>query len=218
MTQLPETPSLSALLRQRTSVAHQNAERAPAIRRFFRGEFKPSTYGALLHRLQPAYRALERGLRRHAEHPVVAAFVRPELWRSSALERDLAYYEVVGECTDPAALDYAARIGQCTHRHPHLLLAHAYTRYLGDLSGGQIVRAQLPKQLGIPEGEGSAFLEFPNIDDVEAYKQGFRRALDTAQLSPAEQLEVVAEANNAFDLNRAVADSVERDYFDTQEA
>ena len=40
----------------------------------------------------------------------------------------------------PRLLDYVNRINQISEEKPELLVAHAYTRYLGDLSGGQILK------------------------------------------------------------------------------
>lgn len=46
--------------------------------------------------------------------------------------------------------------------HPGLLLAHAYVRYLGDLSGGQLIAAKIRRVYGIPPppAGGTAFYEF----------------------------------------------------------
>jgi len=41
-----------------------------------------------------------------------------------------------------------------------LLLAHAYVRYLGDLSGGQIIGGRIKRAYGLKEQQGTAFYDF----------------------------------------------------------
>lgn len=62
--------------------------------------------------------------------------------------------------------------------HPGRLLAHAYVRYLGDLSGGQLVAAKIRRVYSLPPPPGgTAFYEF-DLDEegngrgVSVYKQG----------------------------------------------
>jgi heme oxygenase len=40
------------------------------------------------------------------------------------------------------------------------LLAHAYVRYLGDLSGGQIIGGRIKRAYGLKGKEGTAFYDF----------------------------------------------------------
>jgi heme oxygenase len=69
-----------------------------------------------------------------------------------------------------------------------LLLAHAYVRYLGDLSGGQIIRARVAKSYGFPKnGDGVRFYAFhegkgePEVgpSEMKALKEWFRAGMDT---------------------------------------
>lgn len=48
---------------------------------------------------------------------------------------------------------------------PSALLAHAYVRYLGDLSGGQIIRRHIAKAYGLDpvSGLGTQFYEFQKL-------------------------------------------------------
>lgn len=75
-----------------------------------------------------------------------------------------------------------------------LLLAHAYVRYLGDLSGGQYVRRRIAKVYGLPDandsikGDGVRFYIFKNSDgegkgeagkaDMQRLKDWFRAGMD----------------------------------------
>ena len=57
------------------------------------------------------------------------------------------------------------------------LIAHAYTRYLGDLSGGQILQRLLARSLELRPSELS-FYDFPRFSDLDALKADYRKALD----------------------------------------
>lgn len=75
----------------------------------------------------------------------------------------------------PAALAvYMDRINELT-ADPILaprLLAHAYVRYLGDLSGGQIIGARLRKAYGLPGLDGRRFYYFAMGGDASAAEAG----------------------------------------------
>ena len=203
-------PDLSALLRDGTRTQHVRAERSGFIADLLRGRGDRAGYVLLLRNLLPAYRALERGLSRHADAPVFAPVAWPALFRADALARDLA--ALVGPAWPdavallPEGTRYAERVAAAATGDGHRLLAHAYTRYLGDLSGGQVIGRLLVRSLGLGEGALS-FYRFPAIDDPEAFKQGFRRALDAA--SPqVDRDAVLDEAVAAFELNISLSEAV----------
>jgi heme oxygenase len=169
-------------------------------------------YVLLLRNLLPAYRALEQGLEHHGASPVFAGLAWPALFRASALERDLDVLagpdwprtiELLPEGKRYADVVTAASIGA-----GHGLLAHAYTRYLGDLSGGQVIGRLLGRSLGMTE-EALSFYRFAAIEDPDAFKREFRRALDAA--GPlVDGASVVEEAVTAFELNIALSEAIRR--------
>ena len=91
----------------------------------------------------------------------------------------------------------------------HLLVAHHYTRYLGDLSGGQSVGRALHRAFDL-NGAGLAFYDFP-IAKPKPYKDAYRARLDALDLRPADVDRVVEEVKVAFRLNQAVFDELGRD-------
>jgi hypothetical protein len=105
----------------------------------------------------------------------------------------------------PAAKQYVERIEYLKGHSPTLIIAHAYTRYLGDLSGGQILARAASKAYGLPEGVGTAFYCFDGIGsdpaDIKAFKKSYRASLDALRLSAVEADAMVSEASNAFLLN-----------------
>ena len=86
-----------------------------------------------------------------------------------------------------------------------MYLAHHYTRYLGDLSGGQAVGALLNRTFDL-NGRGLAFYDFAEIGKNKPYKDVYREKLDAVgdALSRQDRLRVVDEVRRAFELNRAL--------------
>lgn len=223
MPDAPE-PGLAARLRDGTSEAHRAAERGPFIRAFLGARradpdrpagptLDRATYRAYLIALHAIYTALEAGLGRHREHPVAGPLALPYLYRAPAIAADLQTLFAADPAADPpvpAALALAARLRELADRDPALLVAHAYTRYLGDLSGGQILRGAAARILGlVPDAEASntpglAFYDFPQIPDLNACKADLRARLDALPLAPAGVNALVAEAREAFARNAAV--------------
>lgn len=102
----------------------------------------------------------------------------------------------------PETMAYAHRIEQAAETDPTLLIGHHYTRYLGDLSGGQVLRRVVARTFGLTDGAGGAFYVFPLIPDPAAYKAAYRDRLDRLNLGEPVAGAVVAEAVRAFELNQ----------------
>jgi heme oxygenase len=154
-------------------------------------------YALFLFNLAPAYRFLEEGLRRHRGDPRLAGLVAPELFRHATIVDDLAAL-VREDARQPARLPagqaYAARVAAAD---PARLIAHAYVRYLGDLSGGRILGRLLARAPGIG-AHALGFYDFPAIADPERFRDDYRRRIDRLALTAAELEAVGAEACAAF--------------------
>jgi heme oxygenase len=100
---------------------------------------------------------------------------------------------------------------------PTRLLAHAYVRYLGDMSGGQFIRRRIAKayDLDVERGDGIRFYDFKKLDSSESanigdlkkikewYRDGMNAGIgDETHLKAA----VLEEANKAFKLNTSIFD------------
>ncbi len=85
-----------------------------------------------------------------------------------------------------------------------LFVAHHYTRYLGDLSGGQAIGRILARTYELDRPEGVRFYDFPAIPKPKPYKDGYRARLDALPLDEDEKAVVLAEVKATFDLNGAL--------------
>ena len=191
-------------LRRETEALHHQAERSGYINVILRKNAAKEGYALFLRSLEPAYRALEAALERDADHAILGLFDWPPLFRRKAIDDDLSsisgqhWQEILPVLKEAKA--YAERIELVGAEAPHRLLGHAYVRYIGDLSGGQIVKALLAKNPGL-HSEMLGFYDFPSINDARGYKDRFREALDRAGDMTTDQGEIVDEALIAFQLN-----------------
>lgn len=199
---------LSKALKSGTKTVHRAAENVRFVRDFLSGAVPKENYICLLQDLYTVYAALEKGLEclpSHLQHSDFAA-----IFRAPTLKADLAYYTGKLNPLDfepsVSAVQYAEHLEKLAKDRPIMLLAHAYTRYLGDLSGGQILARAASKAYGLPaDGQGQAFYVFENVgsgaQDAKNYKKGYRTALDSLQLTAVQADELVSEAESAFIMN-----------------
>ena len=180
---------LSKHLKSGTKKSHRAAENVHFVRNFIKGKIDQRVYKKMVISLWHTYRALEEELTRHKDHPTYAKLHFPhELERVATLEEDLGYYygpnwRELPEITappSPCTQDYVDRIRHIGNEAPEVLVAHAYTRYLGDLSGGQTLMRIAKKAMELPkDGSGTAFYRFENMkDSANAFKKKYRILMD----------------------------------------
>jgi heme oxygenase (biliverdin-producing, ferredoxin) len=201
--------SFSTVIRTASHEQHMEAETSTFMSDLLGGRLGVDAYARYTEQLWFVYEALEAGAERLASDPVAGPFIRPELFRLASLERDLAHLRGAewrtGLSALPATRAYARRVRECADRWPAGYVAHHYTRYLGDLSGGQIIRDKAEKTWGFAKrGDGVRFYVFEGIANPAAFKRGYRELLDGLQADDLEKQRIVAECRRAFALNTAV--------------
>jgi heme oxygenase (biliverdin-producing, ferredoxin) len=194
--------SLLGALRERTRDLHLLAERSGMIADILQGRATREGYALLLRNLLPVYQTLEQQLARHVGTQPVGPVVRPELERASAIAADLHHLSasVADVELSPATARYVSAIMKASGGDGSRLIAHAYARYLGDLSGGQIVKRLLARSLKLLPAALS-FYDFPAITDIATFKSEYRAAIDRAGDESEDLDAVVEEGALAFELN-----------------
>ncbi|MBP5940034.1 heme oxygenase (biliverdin-producing) [Streptomyces acidiscabies] len=201
--------SFSTVIRTASHEQHVEAETSTFMSDLLGGRLGVDAYARYTEQLWFVYEALEAGAERLAADPVAGPFIQPELFRLSALERDLAHLRGPGWRTGlsalPATRAYAERVRECAEEWPGGYIAHHYTRYLGDLSGGQIIRDKAERTWGFArKGDGVRFYVFEGIGNPAAFKRGYRELLDAVQADELEKQRIVGECKRAFALNTGV--------------
>lgn len=187
----------SAQLREQSLTAHQEAEDSPLMTALVAGELTGRQYGVLLVQLQHVYAALDAASDLWRDDPLVGGFFDPRLARGHAIAADLVALDCQGVPVLPQARIYADRITELAATWPGGVVAHHYTRYLGDLSGGQVIATTLSRSLGLTADHGLAFFEFPGIK-APPFRRDYRERLDSMPWSAQERRDVVAEVERAF--------------------
>lgn len=197
----------STALRERSSSAHAGSEHAGFMDDLMRGRGTREDYVALVAQHWFIYAALEAVGQRMAADPVASTFLSDKLTRLPALEADLAFL-IGDDWRDrieplPTTRRYVDRINQVGATWPGGFVAHHYTRYLGDLSGGQFIGKLMARQFGF-ETNGIGFYVFDDIADPRAFKDVYREQLDAAPWDTAEQERVIDEVLLAYRFNTQV--------------
>ena len=205
LTVMTDITPFSTALRERSRAAHSGSAHAGFMADLMRGKGTREDYVALVAQHWFIYDALEAAASAFAADAVAAPFITSKLTRLPALEADLAY--LIGP-------DWRSRITPVptTERYVERIreiqatgwaggfVAHHYTRYLGDLSGGQFIGKLMSRQFELGTN-GIGFYVFDEIADPAAFKDVYREQLDAAPWDPAESERVIDEVLYAYQLN-----------------
>ncbi|KGG50027.1 heme oxygenase 1 [Mitosporidium daphniae] len=199
-----------------TTEVHERVERLPVVNCILKADpnaFPQEIYLRLLVSFYHIYGALELALNENSEDQFLGKIYFPtELHRKEALLKDINFYcnrlhipadEVLSIIT-PSTRTYIARIEKCKNTDPKLLIAIAYTRYLGDLSGGQIMSRKITKMYALdPQSGGVSFYQFPNLGmSIDSFKNRYREALNSLpHLSEDSVDSLIAEAVLSFNFS-----------------
>ncbi|KAF7299699.1 hypothetical protein HMN09_00975500 [Mycena chlorophos] len=229
---------LSDVLREGTKKAHEEVEVSPAATAMLKGELDKEEYVRFLMMLWHIYDTFERGLERHQTHPVLEPTYNPTLLaRAPHLSADIAHLLGIPESKwkshrihiqltanntlPPALAAYTGRIQEIADSEdPSALLAHAYVRYLGDLSGGQTIQRALAKAYGLTMGgAGLSFYGFKelrsskpaSIGEMKKIKEWFRAGMNKGAGDNMDvKAAVLEEASRVFDFTGTIFKEVDR--------
>lgn len=202
--------SFSYAIRTATWGDHSDSEGSSVMEDIMRMRATREEYVDLVVQHYFMYEALEEASQALAADPRFAALHPAALVREQTLVEDLEF--LLGEnwreqiSPVPATAAYAARIREIAAEGwlPGII-AHHYTRYLGDLSGGQMIAKRVKKQFGF-ERAGIAFYDFTELGDLAEFKQDYRGVLDALgeSLDEAERERMVDEVRAAYRFNSDV--------------
>jgi len=200
--------TFSKKIKKDTSKSHSMAENTGFVTNFLAGVVSKDSYKQLIADFYFIYTALEEQVEKFKDDPFIAPIAFDELKRVPALEKDCEFYwgENWRNTISPtdACKNYVKRVKKINAK---FLVGHHYTRYLGDLSGGQILKNIANKSMNL-NGEGLAFYEFEGIPNPGNFKNRYRTALDNLPITWSDGELIINEANYAFKLNMDVFDEI----------
>ena len=146
-----------------TKRSHTAAENTKFVASFLRGVVDEDSYKTLMRDFYFVYSAIEEEMQRLEDDGFLSAINFPELNRVEAIKKDLRYYYGPNWSTvikpSEACIRYVERIHEVADSNePYLLVGHHYTRYLGDLSGGQILKNIAEKAMDLPKDVGLSLI------------------------------------------------------------
>ena len=199
--------ALAGQLREGTKKSHTMAENTGFVACFLKGVVEKTSYRKLISDLYFVYKAMEEEIDRlvQEDHPVIKHIGFKELFRRQTLEKDLEFYygnTWLDQITiSESAQSYVNRIRLVANESPELLVGHHYTRYIGDLSGGQILKKIAKKALNLRGDDGLNFYEFKLIEDEKLFKKSYSETLNKLPIDQKIADNIVDEANEAFAYN-----------------
>lgn len=197
------TTRFSALIAERTRTSHSDSEGATFMSDLMKGHGTKRDYAELSAQHWFIYEALESCAADLADDDVASPFLAPELRRLPQLERDLEHLFGPDWRSEISALPttgtYADRIREVASS-PASFIAHHYTRYLGDLSGGQFIARLVRRHYGLGD-RGVEFYDFDQIENIDAFKENYRMLLDSAPWNDIEREHMIDETLLAYRFN-----------------
>jgi heme oxygenase (biliverdin-producing, ferredoxin) len=210
---MPDPIPFSVALRERSTTAHSSSETSGFMSDLMRGEGSREDYIALVAQHWFIYEALEGAAERMRRDPVASVFITERLTRLPALESDLAFLLGPDWRTRisplPTTQRYVDRINAVGATWAGGFVAHHYTRYLGDLSGGQFIGRVMARRFGF-ETNGIGFYVFDEIADPKQFKDVYRDQLDAAPWDEAEKDRVIDEVLLAYRFNTELFEDLAR--------
>ena len=205
-----DSKPLSAVLRSSTWRSHTRAEYSPFEVALVQGVLPKAAYAELMAQTLFIYQAIEECAAAFTDDPIAGPFCFAELTRIPAIEADLAFYfgpewrDLIAPL--PITSEYTARIRAVAAEGPERFVAHHYTRYLADLSGGVAIDGAITRAYGLEE-DGRRFYVF-DIPDFDAFKGTYRGLLDQLPLTVDQQVALIDEAAIAYEFNIALVNDL----------
>lgn len=210
----------SLQIKEGTKKSHSAAENTKFVSSFLKGVVSRENYAKLTTNFYFVYRCIEEEVDKlKTSNQCVGMIENKMLNRAPSLAKDLEYFygndwSKFVTPTD-ACQQYVNRIREVAASEPELLVAHHYTRYMGDLSGGQILKQIAKNALNLDDINGLNFYEFEDIQDTKGFKIQYRAILDNLPIDQHQANAIITEANYAFRLNMYMFDELQGNEFNS---
>lgn len=192
---------LSKIMRRQTWPDHERAEFSPFEQALVKGTISKEAYVDLLVNVLPVYEALEGRIAELADDPIAGPLLVDGLERVPSITADLTFFAAddwKSKTTLPVTDEYVNRIKDAT---PERFVAHHYTRYMADLSGGYYIDKALTAAWNLEGLAGRSYYAFAEIPDANTFKDAYRSALDTMPVDAKQKEDMIEEVLVAYEYN-----------------
>lgn len=199
LSELDERP-LSKIMRRQTWPDHERAEFSPFEQALVKGTISKEAYVDLLVNVLPVYETLEARIDELGDDPIAGPLLVDGLQRVPSITADLDFYSTDWRNMKvlPVTEEYVARIRDAS---PQRFVAHHYTRYMADLSGGFYIDKALTAAWNLEGLAGRSYYAFAEIPDGNTFKDAYRSALDTMPVNAEQKKEMIEEVLVAYEYN-----------------
>mmetsp|Transcript_38556 Transcript_38556/g.44411 ORF Transcript_38556/g.44411 Transcript_38556/m.44411 type:complete len:172 (+) Transcript_38556:3-518(+) len=135
-------------------------------------------------------------------------------WKTTMSKPTRGTEKYVARIREIAATAAADNYDDSSSSKQYLFIAHQYTRYLGDLFGGQMMGGMASRSMDLPsDGSGIQFYTFDSIPKTKTkqFIDEWYIKLNTIgmDLTTQQRQDIVNEANLVFDLNIGILQELE---------
>lgn len=202
--------SLSKTLHEHTQSIHAQMKSHPFFLLLREGKLSPESYVQYLADLHEVYAVLEEEMEKKLP-PETQSMIYLDLCRTAYLQKDIESFDPVRRAPSHAAKNYVRHLQVISRSAPLFLLAHAYFRYLGDLTEGRLMQKHIN---ALFPGNHGAFYDFekllgPNAigAKVVKFKNQWKKSFDALPLNHAQREQMVEEAMRGFEYTRQILDA-----------
>lgn len=196
-----QTPFIDRM-KEETLEAHDESKDSGFAVTIMSGEWSPLAFVEWQRALFPVYNTLETILKKNRKDPILSIFDHRKLDRSDRILHDLATYDV-DPILDPSLLpcvqDYVACVAATDGNTPRILAYH-YTRYMGDMIGGQVIARSMKEKYGMSEDSLTCY-DFSEIGDLHHYRKNYKILIELLPWSDQEREDFVDEIKTAYQIN-----------------
>jgi heme oxygenase len=189
-------------MKQETLEAHDESKDSGFAVTIMSGQWSPLAFVEWQRALYPVYNTLETILKKNRKDPFLSIFDHRRLDRSERIFHDLSTYNV-NPILDPSPLpcvqDYVNCVANTDGSTPRILAYH-YTRYMGDMIGGQVIARSMKEKYGMSD-ESLTCYDFSEIGDLHYYRKNYKILIELLPWSEQEREDFVGEIKTAYQIN-----------------
>lgn len=189
-------------MKKETWDEHEASKESNFAKGIMSGEFGKQGFIEWQRALYPIYVELENILKKNRKDPVLHVFDHRKLDRAERIYDDLI---TLGE--DPLKIPsplrtvppYIKAIKEAS-KTPQRLMAYHYTRYMGDMNGGQVIARAMENVCGIDKNSLTCY-DFSDIGDGYHYRKQYKTLLEFSPWTEEEREMFIDEAKIAYARN-----------------
>ena len=189
-------------MKEETWEEHEASKDSEFAKGIMSGRFGSQGFIEWQRALYPIYVTLENILKQNRKDPTLHIFDHRKLDRSQRIYDDLVSLGV-DPISSPSTLKtidpYISAIEDASES-PQRLMAYHYTRYMGDMNGGQVIARAMENVCGIDKESLSCY-DFSEIGDTYHYRKQYKTLLELSPWTEEEREMFIAEAKIAYSRN-----------------